>query len=131
MGAEFFFQWSFFSPLTRSIEDWKYFYPSHNIKNLEQSLNSFHLHLWHLIRKRTNRNSTTKPCPLSLIIITIIKTSHRLHKIKNERLSTMTRNKTMINRTTITKTQKWGKNNCMDISSDKQAKSDTRRLGHG
>ena len=40
--------------------------------------------------------------------------------------------KTRINRTTIIRKQKNGKKNkCMDISSDKQAKSYTWRLGHG
>ena len=40
-------------------------------------------------------------------------------------------NKTRINRSTITKNRRGKNNNCMDISSDKQAKSHTRRLGHG
>ena len=55
-------------------------------------------------------------------------------KKSKERLITPTRNNlnnTRINTRTITRKKKLGKNNCMDISSDKQAKSHTRRPGHG
>ena len=50
------------------------------------------------------------------------------------RLITATRNitdNTSINRTKITRKQKWEENNYKDISSDKQVKSQTTNLGHG
>ena len=49
------------------------------------------------------------------------------------RLTTAIRNNTdntSINRTEIIIKQKWKENNSMDTSSDKQAKSHTRKLGH-
>ena len=40
-------------------------------------------------------------------------------------------NNTRINRTTITRKQKYEEKQVVDISSNKQAKYHTRRLGHG
>ena len=48
--------------------------------------------------------------------------------VDTPRLITATRNN-IDNRTKITRIQKWKKNNCIDISSDKQAKTHARRLG--
>ena len=50
-------------------------------------------------------------------------------KKSKEQLITTTRNGT--ERTTTTRKQKWEKNNCMDISSDKLMNSRMRRPGRG
>ena len=54
-----------------------------------------------------------------------------INKIKERWLTGIRNINDNINKTAITKKQKWEENNCRDILSDKLTKSHARRIGHG